>query len=172
MGSLVKSPEEEYLAKPSWHDSYSFVNSPDRRPFWECWEWVRKIGPAGLLAPEKLPSPSMTLVNYPEIPPPMGWLCPIKSMERGLPAIEMPRFAGVYFVWEQFNDSMAHIVYVGQAICLSSRVRLSHEKIELHNLISYLRVRPTELNNAERYYISRIAPWRNDQEYVKKERGY
>lgn len=87
--------------------------------------------------------------NYPAPPPPE-----IKANKRGL---GLPETCGIYFIWER-----GVIVYVGQSVRLSRRLRIGHhEKLREGNLISYIEFSENELYWAECYYIGTTCPTRN-----------
>ncbi len=80
--------------------------------------------------------------SYPAVPAPMS--CPIPSKP------------GIYFVWAN-----GMVVYVGQAIVLSNRLRASHGCIVEGDKLSWIEFGPEELNFAEAYYIGVCRPIRN-----------
>ena len=82
---------------------------------------------------------------------------PAGTIAASLDGHGLPTASGVYFLWRGGS-----IVYVGQAVVLSNRVRLrNHQKLTCGDLISYLLFPEAELNFAEYFYIGLFRPARN-----------
>ena len=87
--------------------------------------------------------------GYPDVPPPM---VEINTEGEGLPST-----SGIYFIWDN-----GIIVYVGQSIKLSQRLRLyGHHAIKSGEWISYVEIEKYDLHFAESYYIGTVRPIRN-----------
>lgn len=87
--------------------------------------------------------------EYPDPPP--GIIRPTPN------GTGIPKTSGIYFVWETGT-----IVYVGQSINMSNRVRLGqHESIRETDLLSFVPIGDCDLLWAECYYIGMLRPKRN-----------
>lgn len=67
----------------------------------------------------------------------------------------MPNAAGIYFLWEKST-----VVYVGQSINLSGRVRLNHDKAQFikNAEVTFIEIPREDLNFAECFYIGVLKP--------------
>lgn len=88
--------------------------------------------------------------EYPDPPP--GIIRPTTM------GIGVPSTSGIYFVWENGD-----VVYIGQSINMSDRVRLKHDSILANDLLSFVPMGKDELDWAECYYIGILKPKRNFQ---------